>query len=122
VSRRLEIGRAGEALACRYLQDRAYEILATNYRSRYGEIDVIARRDGIVAFIEVKARASRRYGEPFEAVDARKQNQIRRMAQMWLAENAGDPELRQCDFRFDVVSLRLDGGIESIEHLEDAFR
>lgn len=130
-------GRAGEALACRFLAHHGYTIIQTNFRSRYGEIDIIARRGAVIAFIEVKTRLSRRCGDPFEAVGLRKQNQIRRLAQMWLAANQGDRQLRACEFRFDVISVMMSGreegegsgdefaGDESfagIEHMEDAFR
>lgn len=117
-------GRVGEEIARRYLAQQEYSILATNYRSRYGEIDIIVQRGGIVAFVEVKARRDRQYGEPFEAVGPRKQGQIRRMAEMWLAVNDSEPSLADCEFRFDVVSILLDGKGEAAEllHIEDAFR
>ncbi|MHB8159583.1 MAG: YraN family protein [Thermoleophilia bacterium] len=102
-------GRAGEALACRFLVHHGYAIIQTNFRSRYGEIDIIARRGAVIAFIEVKTRLNRRYGEPFEAVGLRKQKQIRRLAQMWLAANQGDCQLSACEFRFDVISVMMSG-------------
>jgi len=100
-------GQAGEALARGYLEQAGYTIIETNYRSRYGEIDIIAFQDRILAFIEVKARLGNRFGQPFEAVGPRKQNQIRRMASMWLATRQGDPVLQECEFRFDVISVNL---------------
>jgi len=100
-------GRAGEALARRFLEFHGYTIIQTNFRSRYGEIDIIARRGLVIAFIEVKTRLSRRCGDPFEAVGLRKQNQIRRLAQMWLAVNQGDRQLSACEFRFDVISVMM---------------
>jgi putative endonuclease len=117
-------GRAGEAIARRFLEEDGCEILETNYRSRYGEIDIIVRRGSIVAFVEVKARRSRRHGEPFEAVGHRKRNQIRRMAAMWVAAGQSDQGLRACSFRFDVISILLDGkgGLREISHMKDAFR
>jgi putative endonuclease len=110
--------------ACRHLEERGYHILETNYRSRYGEIDIIARRGELVAFVEVKARRGVRHGAPFEAVGPRKQNQIRRMAHMWVAAHQSDNSCRSCAFRFDVISIILDeaGGVKSLEHMEDAFR
>lgn len=137
-------GRAGENLACKFLESRDYSIIETNYRSRYGEIDIIARRGGVIAFVEVKTRLGRGHGEPFEAVGARKQAQIRRMAEMWLAGHRRDRALSECVFRFDVISVKMDGRspaggkanfdgsegtrpagvkkIPGIEHIEDAFR
>lgn len=116
-------GRLGERLARQHLEDSGYEILHTNFRTRYGEIDIIAQRGAIVAFVEVKARRSRRHGEPFEAVGTRKQNQIRRMAEMWVAAYSG-PELSAYSFRFDVASILLneEDGTADIEYIEDAFR
>lgn len=117
-------GRTGEAWARRHLEELGYKIIHSNYRSRYGEIDIIASRGGIVAFIEVKARRGLSHGEPFESVGARKQRQIRRLAQMWVAERQSDPIYRQCSFRFDVISIILEenGGVKTLEHMEDAFR
>ena len=66
-------GRLGEGMALRHLQERGYEILATNYRKRFGEVDIVARWRGTIVFVEVKTRHSRRYGVPQEAVDERKQ-------------------------------------------------
>ena len=141
--RRHARGLAGEELARGYLERRGYDILEMNLRSRYGEIDIIARQGSVIAFIEVKTRLGDRHGEPFEAVGARKQGQLRRMAQMWLAARSGDPSLRECEFRFDVISVKMDDRREQfwsdtapegrgigpapvkeggIEHLEDAFR
>lgn len=116
-------GRLGERLARLHLEDGGYDILQTNFRTRYGEIDIIAQRGAIVAFVEVKARRSRRHGEPFEAVGFRKQNQIRRMAEMWVAAHNG-PALSECSFRFDVASILLheDDRTADIEYIEDAFR
>lgn len=117
-------GRTGELLACEHLEARGYEVLERNFRSRYGEIDIIARRGRLVAFVEVKARRSRRCGEPFEAVGPRKQAQIRRMAEMWVAGRQRDPKVRECSFRFDVISIMLgsDGSAAECLHLQDAFR
>ncbi|MFA5809465.1 MAG: YraN family protein [Thermoleophilia bacterium] len=117
-------GRAGEEIARGYLSDHDYSILASNFRTRYGEIDIIVQRGGIVAFVEVKARRDKQFGEPFEAVSPRKQGRIRRMAEMWLAANEGEAALADCDFRFDVVSIMLDENDRAAQllHIEDAFR
>ncbi|MHB1412444.1 MAG: YraN family protein [Thermoleophilia bacterium] len=121
---RVTRGRAGEAIACRHLERHGYIIIETNYRSRYGELDIIAGIGNIIAFIEVKARRGRKFGEPFEAIGPRKQAQIRRMAAMWLAEHQRDEGIAGLSFRFDAVSIMLDGRDEEAQllHLEDAFR
>ncbi len=116
---RRALGQSGEDAARQHLESHGYFILQVNFRSRYGEIDIIARRGNIIAFIEVKTRRNRKYGEPFEAVGLRKQNQIRRMAMMWIAAHQGDRGLRECDFRFDVISIME--GREEITHIENAF-
>ncbi len=117
-------GRRGEQLACRHLLHRGWRIIQTNYSSRYGEIDIIARRGDTVAFIEVKARRDRVMGEPFEAVGRRKQRQIRNMAETWLIARLNSEEYRDCQFRFDVISIILgdDGSAVELNHIEDAFR
>ena len=122
--RRLPLGRSGEAAAARYLRRNSYHVLDTNYRTRYGEVDIIARRGDLVCFVEVKTRRGASFGEPFEAVDPRKQKQLRRMALSWLARRAGDPSFAACNFRFDVIAIAVDrkGGVLKLEHIADAFR
>ncbi len=121
---RRQRGRTGEEIARRHLKRRLYRIIETNYRSRYGEIDIIARRGNIIVFIEVKARSGKLLGEPFEAVGPRKQLQIRRMAAMWLAQHQHDERIGSCEFRFDVISVLLaeNGGAREFRHIKDAFR
>lgn len=123
-SHRQELGSRGEEIARRLLERHGYETLETNFRTRYGEIDIVARRGGIVVFVEVKARHDRSFGEPFEAVTHRKQNQVARMAEAWLVVRQNDENLQQCDFRFDVISILLgeDGSLKVLDHIEDAFR
>jgi putative endonuclease len=118
------LGRAGEAAAVDYLRRRLYSIFTVNFRTRYGEIDIIARRGPIVAFVEVKTRRGKSFGEPFEAVGPRKQQQLRRMASLWLSLNRADMSLRECSFRFDVISVLVDGRgkVSEISHMKDAFR
>ncbi|MBI2891135.1 MAG: YraN family protein [Nitrospirae bacterium] len=114
---RAQLGRTGEAIAARHLRERGYRILALNYRCRYGEVDIIARRGSTLAFVEVKTRRSARYGSGAEAVSARKQGQIIRTATHYLQEKAWT----ECECRFDVVSVGWQNGARMIEHLEAAF-
>lgn len=122
--RRKALGRLCEEAASRYLSRQGYQIIETNYRLRMGEIDIIARQGDTVAFVEVKARQDRRFGEPFEAVGPRKQAKLRSMAGLWLAAHQQDPRYRECEFRFDVVSIIMDekGDVLELSHLRDAFR
>ncbi|MBO5646081.1 MAG: YraN family protein [Clostridia bacterium] len=113
-------GRLGEELCAAYLRRRGYEILSVSYHSRYGEIDIIAAKGGIVAFTEVKLRENGTFAAALEAVDSHKRERIRRTALMWLSEN-GDA----LQPRFDVCEIYLPAGTDparaKINYLENAF-
>ena len=79
-----KLGDHGEEFAAGMLMDRGYQILERNYRCRSGEIDIIAIRDGIIHFIEVKTRSGSEYGDPAEAVNESKQKRIRKSAECYL--------------------------------------
>lgn len=110
------LGQAGEDAAAAYLMKQGYTILARNYRSPWGEIDLIARHQGSVCFIEVKSREQSYYGHPLDAVDERKRKRIIRAAKAYLAENYPSQE-PNC--RFDVVSIEED---HQISVISDAFQ
>lgn len=115
---RRALGAEGEARAAAHLAGRGYRILARNVCADGVEIDVIALRAGVVVFVEVKARRSRRLGAPEDAVDARKQARLVRGARAWLA---GSP-IRARSVRFDVIACELDAtGGWTLRHLEAAF-
>jgi putative endonuclease len=118
------LGRSGEAAAISFLRRKLYSIMDANFRTRYGEIDIIARRGDVIAFVEVKTRRGDLFGKPFEAVGPRKQEQLRRMASSWLALHHTDDTVRSSIFRFDVISIIVDDGgrVKDLQHLEDAFR
>ncbi len=113
-------GAAGEVLAARYLRDKGYELLGANYRSRFGEIDIIAADDTYIVFVEVKSRSQNAYYTPREAVTATKQQRIIKTALLYLAEY---PDERQP--RFDVVEIVTEAGqpmkVLSLDHLESAY-
>ena len=100
------LGKQGEDLACRELRRRGYAILARGYRTRYGEIDIIARDGDTLVFVEVKTRSSDQFGTPLEAVTRAKQQRIIAMAQSYLVRRQG----REVACRFDVVCVRLGEG------------
>ena len=79
------LGALGEEMAAEVLKSRGYYILRRNYTCPYGEVDIIAVKDRVLAFIEVKTRASRVYGRPIEAVDKRKQRHIKNAARYFLS-------------------------------------
>ena len=112
-------GELGETLAAGFLAARGYDIAARNFRTRYGELDLIARKDGFLVFVEVKLRAGTRFGEAREAVTAAKQRKLILAAQEWLSLY---PDGLQP--RFDVIEIYLRPGArvpENILHLENAF-
>ena len=112
-------GRLGETLAAEYLVRQGYEILEKNYRRTFGEIDIVARERGMLVFIEVKTRHSSAYGAPVEAVDAKKQRQLSRIAQEYLLKG----QLGDMVARFDVIGVTLDphNRPTQIELIKNAF-
>jgi putative endonuclease len=119
---RQRLGHIGEQLACEHLGRRGFGILERNYRTRWGELDIVAFDGRTLAFCEVKTRRSAAGGSlPLEAVHGRKQSQVRRMASQWLAERLNRP--RAAELRFDAIGVVLDGQgrLVSLEHVEGAF-
>jgi len=115
---RNEIGRAGEAVAARFLEAKGWRIVGRNVRcGRAGEIDIVATRAGVLAFVEVKTRTSNRFGTPGEAVTWRKQARIRAMARDYLRRFRP----RADAIRFDVIEVRSGGPRPFVTHLEGAF-
>lgn len=108
-----EVGTQKELQAMHYLEKQGMKILQRNFRCHMGEIDLIAQDGACIVFVEVKYRTSSRYGSPFEAVNARKQTTIRKVAQYYLL---GRKQL-DCPVRFDVVGIC---GNE-LEHIKNAF-
>lgn len=116
------LGRAGEQLAVEHLIRLGYRILDRNYRTRWGELDIVAHAGGTLAFCEVKARrAGGRAGPPLEAVGHGKQARVRRMASSWLHEHRDRPFAAV--IRFDAIGVTFDAGgrLLSLDHLEGAF-
>lgn len=100
MNRHGKLGRRGEAAAVRLLQERGYVVLGRNVRLPGGEIDVIGKDGDVIAFVEVKTRASARFGSALAAVDARKRRALRALAADWLQIAA--PRARA---RFDIVTI-----------------
>jgi putative endonuclease len=117
LNRRRQLGEAGEALAARLLRKRGYKIVATNYRTQLGEIDIIARDGDTLVFIEVKARHSGRFGSPKWALTPRKQRKISMVALYYL-KTTGQSAAKA---RFDVVSIRSDAVRPEVEIIRNAF-
>jgi putative endonuclease len=116
------LGIAGEDIAVRFLARAGWRIVARNVRYREGELDVIAARGSVLAFVEVKTRRSRAYGIPAEAVTPRKRARIRAMAVRYLAEHRPRADgIRFDTVRFDVVEVARSGDAFAVTHLEAAF-
>jgi putative endonuclease len=120
--RRRQLGDTGEQLAAEHLNRRGFQILDRNFRTRWGELDIVACDGQTIVFCEVKTRLASRAGrDPLESIHPRKRAQVRRMAGRWLAERNDRP--RATDLRFDAIGVTLgaDGRLIRLDHLEAAF-
>jgi putative endonuclease len=117
MDRRQSLGKRGEDLACAELEKRGYVIVDRRFRTRSGEIDLVARDAGVLAFVEVRTRSGYNFGTPFESVTWQKRQRLSRMAASYLSLK----RLSDQPCRFDVVSIveRQDG--RTIELLKGAF-
>jgi putative endonuclease len=117
---RVSLGKLGEDLACRVLEARGYAIVARRYRTRFGEIDIIAEAGGVIVFVEVKARRSDRRGSAAESISRRKRRRIGAMALDYMAWTGRLSD--RC--RFDVVAIDGAGTpherVRVIEHAFDS--
>lgn len=114
------LGRWGEEKAAEYLRRRGYKIIAMGYRTRMGEIDIIAQKRGYIVFTEVKLRKSDKYGTAGEFVNSDKQRKLTLTALSWLQANETDLQPR-----FDVIEIYAPEGPEThslkINHIKNAF-
>lgn len=118
------IGEIGEDASCRFLRRKGYSIICRNYKTKIGELDIIASKSSTLVFIEVKTRTSDWMAQPFEFVDSHKQVKLRHLADGFLAYSGVDKLSRQFkNVRFDVLSVKTakSGDVIEIEHIMDAF-
>lgn len=116
---RQALGLEGETLACRALEARGYRVLQRRYRTRFGELDIVARHDQTIVFVEVKARRSGRFGDPAASVTAHKQRRLVLMAGDYLARHS----LTRAPVRFDVVAVAAGAAAApEVTVIPDAFR
>ena len=120
---RQSLGALGERVAARWFAERGYAVLARRFRSGHRDLDLVVARDGVVAFVEVKARRGPGYGGPLAAVHWRKRRELVRSAQVWVARHGRAGQA----YRFDVFGVlvgRSPGGraVVRVRHLEDAFQ
>jgi putative endonuclease len=120
LSKRLALGHRAEALAAEYLESLGYTIIDRNWRRPEGELDLVAARDGLCVFVEVRSRTGSERGHPLETVNASKRARVLRSARLYLDEEKPQAAV----FRFDVVGVTfaLDESPPEIVHIEDAFQ
>ncbi len=106
VTPRVALGRYGEELVARYLRDQGMEVVARNWRSEHGEVDIVARDGPCLVVCEVKTRRGTAFGDPVAAVTVAKAMRLRRLARAWLREHGGHPG----PVRIDVVGVLLEPG------------
>jgi putative endonuclease len=119
---RHQLGRTGENLALDHFERLGFALVERNYRTRFGELDLIVFDGNVLVFAEVKTRRISSAGRgPWEALHERKRQQVRRMAAAYLLERPDHP--RSDDVRFDAVGVIIDGQgrLVRLDHLEDAF-
>ena len=113
----LDLGRKGESLAKTFLENAGYEILDENWTYGKAEIDLVAYKNSVIIFTEVKTRSGNAFGEPEDFVDARKQKLLAEAADeyIYLMDHKGD-------VRFDIISILFDRNANhTLKHIEDAF-
>jgi putative endonuclease len=111
-----KLGKKGEEVAARYLMHNGYTIIQRNWRYGKDEIDIIAQNKEYLIFIEVKTRSTQFFGDPEEAVNEKKQQFMIRAAEEYVNQN----EINQ-EIRFDIISIILQSGKQTLRHIEDAF-
>ncbi len=115
-----ELGRRGEERAAGFLRSLGWTLLARNFRFGHKEIDIVARRGRVVAFVEVKTRSGSAFGAPLESVGAAKQREIARVARFWIARHGRPGD----EYRFDAVAVLWPtrSTRPEIVHVPDAWR
>jgi putative endonuclease len=115
---RQRLGRWGESLAADLLEAKGYQILARNWRSRSGEIDLVAQTGETIVFVEVKTRKGREFGLPEEGLTNNKANRLQSLALQYLAQT----DLQDIDWRIDLVAIELDhhGRLLRCDHIPNA--
>ncbi len=111
-----ELGIEGEKIAIKHLEEKGYEILDTNWRYGHKEIDIIARKERVVVFVEVKTRTSERWGKPEEFVHYKKRKLLAKAAEVYLEKKDLMNEMR-----FDIIGIILHSNYQKIKHIEEAF-
>lgn len=119
MDQRKRTGRLGEEAAASYLRRKGYQILARNWLTRWGELDIVAQENRDLVFVEVRSTRGLRYGYGFQSVDFKKQQKVRRLALQYLKLH----HLENCSIRFDVISVLInhENEVIQIDHIPHAF-
>lgn len=111
------LGELGERIAERWLRRRGWRVVQRRFRNGHRDIDLVMEREGLVAFVEVKARRGPQFGGPVEAVNWAKQRELSRSAQVWVDRHGRPHEA----YRFDVVGVLVQGESVKVRHVPNAF-
>ena len=114
---RMAFGELGERVAERWMKRQGWRVLMRRFRSGHRDIDLVMEREGLVTFVEVKARRGTEFGEPVEAVGWRKQRELTRSALIWIDRHGRPHE----SYRFDVIGVLVAHERVRIRHVENAF-
>jgi len=115
VDTRKKLGNRGEKIAAKVLRKQGYQIIEKNYHSRLGEIDIVAKEDESIVFVEVKTRCSTDFGLPEEALSYDKRRRLSKLALVYLAHR----RIKDTNCRFDVVSILMDNKkVSKVKHVE----
>lgn len=112
----MKFGQWGEEKAACYLNENGYNIIEKNFRCRMGEIDIVAEKNGVICFIEVKTRNNEKYGSPAEAVTECKKRHLARTAQYYMMLR----KFEERDARIDIIEIIMRGKDPVISHIENA--
>lgn len=110
-----KFGIIGEKIAQGYLRNQKYDILNTNFYTKRGEIDIIAKKDNYIVFVEVKTRSNLEYGTPAMAVNRLKRKHLKSSANIYIYQN----KLYNYDVRFDVIEIIINNGKCNINHIKE---
>lgn len=113
-------GKLGEQIASEFLGKRGYRLIETNFRTRFGELDIIAAKDGLLVFVEVKLKIGTDFGTPEEMITEGKIRQVRQTAEVYLQQNK-EIAANFLQYRIDAVCITLneDCSIKSVRHYEN---
>jgi putative endonuclease len=114
---RQAFGELGERIAERWLRRHGWRVVQRRFRNGHRDIDLVVEREGLIAFVEVKARRGSEFGDPVEAVNWKKQKELTRSAHIWIDRHGRPTE----SYRFDVVGVLVDGERVRVRHVTDAF-